>query len=142
MTFDLGEARRLHSPNEYMKCQTCDTNDRMASWPCATAIALGATGRPEWLNAPPPDPDTATRCTSRGGDPEGQCLHTTGHPGMHTTQLGDLWNDETGICGADMGDGDMCPPNAYDDGKGKTAHRCILTPGHKEPHKSWTGDTW
>lgn len=63
MTFDLEAARALHdrSPdNSHVCASNClDQNRNPYLWPCATAVALGATGRSEWLDAPAPKPGPA-----------------------------------------------------------------------------------
>lgn len=66
MPLDLNDARRLHDrdPNNPDACPTCidpENPHQMARWPCATALALGATGRSEWKEAPAPGPDTLRR---------------------------------------------------------------------------------
>lgn len=52
MTFDLATARALHErcPYDPQHCTTCRTEE----WPCATALALGATGRSEWTGPTAP----------------------------------------------------------------------------------------
>lgn len=53
MTFDLNAARTLHERHaDYPdKCLSCGdpTEGYGEPWPCATAVALGATGRSEWV---------------------------------------------------------------------------------------------
>lgn len=48
----LAAARALHE-RDYNSCVSCyDGCGSPAPWPCPTALALGATGRSEWANAP------------------------------------------------------------------------------------------
>jgi hypothetical protein len=45
-------ARDLHE-RDMTSCRTCyDGYGNPATWPCATALALGATGRSEWADTP------------------------------------------------------------------------------------------
>lgn len=92
MTFDLNEARRLHerSKSNPKVCGTCvhpTQPNYMHLWPCPTAVALGATGRSEWVGVLPGVgvlmiPDTVT---TSGGDAvcgrDSDCIMSDGHEG-------------------------------------------------------------
>lgn len=105
MTLDLDAARRLHERATYdpEHCATC-TGD---TWPCATATALGATGRSEWANTPPGPAAGAVCGAVAYGDPDAPCIELPGHGSQHRDRNGDTWRQ----CATHP---DCAKPCAYD----------------------------
>lgn len=115
---NLAEARRLHDrcPHDPGNCTTCRTEE----WPCPTALALGATGRSEWEDAPEEtrnaypvgDCDITTNCTGPLDHP-GSCTPSWAPCGMYSTR----------------NEGSLGP--------------CVRDSTHDHgPHRAANGDTW
>lgn len=129
MPLDLTAARALHDrdPNNPDACPTCidpENPHQMARWPCATALALGATGRSEWEDGPVGtgtlllpkiiefDPRTETVT------PDGTVVTTTPTPdGPALTR----WPNND----------NPCPLTSTSRGY---LHKCVLQNGHLMPH--------
>lgn len=167
MPLDLTAARALHDrdPNNPEACPTCasDTDPhQMARWPCATALALGATGRSEWKEAPAPDPDTMRRVhiATAGWYHIATGAELIGPAGT-TTKI--TFDTETNRCRSIAPGGLPCMGDAGHDSRHwntETANRwldpgqiacdgnnpggwhCNLTIGHTGPHRDQNGGTW
>ena len=89
MSLDLDAARRLHERATYdpEHCTTC-TGD---TWPCATAKALGATGRSEWVDTSARPAPPAGCGTVIIGDPGYPCIEPPGHAGQHRDRDNNTW---------------------------------------------------
>lgn len=128
MPLDLNEARRLHDrdPNNPEACPTCihpENPHQMARWPCATALALGATGRSEWENQPAAHHQPVCKCGHARGTHKQDVLCR--NCGCATYDAYIPCGTETGLR-LFPGDGDRCPQQA----------------GHTGAHTDENGVTW
>lgn len=94
----LTAARALHerNPNDPLTCETCSTNDRYTTWPCATAWALGATGYSEWATPEPkPCGEIRTEPDDNINREDGfihyPCVIDAGHTSKHYDRDNDSW---------------------------------------------------
>lgn len=141
MTLNLDEARRLHDrdPGNPARCAICHYIDG-DNWPCATATALGATGRSEWLDT---HPDT---------NPDGPC--TCGHArGTHKQDVlcrncdCDTYQEDTPSPDCTMNHphpGHCTNPNdPCGDPNGKYPQQpCVLRHEHWDAHVDRDGNRW
>lgn len=100
----LNAARALHdrNPNDPRDCTTCiDSLGNGIPWPCATATALGATGRTEWatpvrptnIRRTPPTCGVAQLANADFTDAaDWPCVRRIGHSGDHEDRDGDTWS--------------------------------------------------
>ena len=95
MPIDLDAARRLHDRDPYnpRACVTChEGRGGEVDWPCPTALALGSTGRSEWIGTPS-SICGATMGTTTTEDQDLPCIRQPGHTGNHTDATNGAWDD-------------------------------------------------
>lgn len=151
MNLNLAEARRLHDrdPNNPARCAICHYIDG-DNWPCATAIALGATGRSEWLDTHP-DTNHDGPCTC-GHVPDGigfnvtPCTLPMSHTGDHANRTYKWHYTGTGHDGWQISrhrPTDPTPDACGDtNGKYKELQPCLLAPQHWDVHVDRDGNRW